>query len=327
MKRLAQEIWLAVMLAVSAAGHAALWDEAYYEREKKSINDAMDATKWVIENGITIYYREGGEAGGEDGFKDVFSERWSYKEYYVSSAGGGMPEVDSERHLARFKVSAFNSVYRIINLYRETLPGGIYEFWLVLVIRTHHKSSDTNRSMFYVTRADEVRGQREILHESDRFIERYEVAPGTYFDFPVDDMEVLWKMDAWRYPESYPDSDLKNLKVGKHWRTGRITVERGDGEEWAYQEKVAMDRQFLYETIQKFKRGIRAGVTFSEEDWEAFYNGLVGIINLSGRPIREKDWKKYYKRLFDKLERLDKTAAKDRFDAKEQLNIAWEDKK
>ena len=192
MKRLAQQIWLGVMLAVSAAGHAALWDEAYYEREKKSINDAMDATKCVIENGITIYYREGGEAGGEDGFKDVFSERWSFKEYYVHSRGGGMPEVDSERHLARCEGAAFNSVYRIYDLYRETLPGGIYEFWLVLVIRTHHKSSDTNRSIFYVTRADEVHGQRVMLHESDRFIERYEVAPGTYFDFPVDEVEVLW---------------------------------------------------------------------------------------------------------------------------------------
>ena len=88
-----------------------------------------------------------------------------------------------------------------------------------------------------------------------------------------------------------------------------------------------MDRQFLYDTIQKFKRGIRAGVAFSEEDWEAFYNGLVGLINLSERPIREKDWKKYYKRLFNKLERLDKTAAKDKFDAKERPNIAWEAKK
>ena len=89
----------------------------------------------------------------------------------------------------------FVSHYHILNLYRETLPGGIYEFWLVRVDLKHHKTSDTERSMFYVTRAGEVRGQREILHESDRFIERYEVAPGAYFDFPVDDMEVLWKME------------------------------------------------------------------------------------------------------------------------------------
>ena len=39
--------------------------------------------------------------------------------------------------------------------------------------------------------------------------------------FPVDDLEVLWKMDAGQSPESYPDSGLKNLKVTNHRRTGR----------------------------------------------------------------------------------------------------------
>ena len=324
MKILTQQVWLAVMLAVAAAGYADAWDEAYYERERKSINDTIVATKWVIEDGIATYYREGGEAGGEKGFKDIVFERWKG---YVGSGPRGLPEVDSEQHLAWFLVSAFYSEYHIFNLYRETLPGGIYEFWLVRVVLEHHKTSDTERSIFYVTRADEVRGQREILHESDRFIERYEVAPGTVFVFPVDDMEVLWKMDAWRYPESYPDSDLKNLKVTKKRRTGRLTVERGDGEEWAYEEDLDGHRMLLAETIQDFKRAKRAGVSVSEEDWESVYNGLVRIINRSGRPIKEKDWKKYYRRQFDKLERLDKTAAKDRFDAKERLNIAWEDKR
>ena len=317
MKRLTQWVWLAVMLAVSAGGHAEVRDDAFFER--RAINWIKAASVWVIEDGIHTYYQE-----GREGVKRKLDNKYQFGVWLF---GLGMPFVESEGYLARFSLQTRGVVYDVINIYRETLPGGIYEFWLVKVGLTDHLSSDTARSIFYVTRTDEVRGRRKILRESDRLIERYEVAPGTVFTFPVDDLEVLWKTDAWRYPESYPDSDLKNMKVTKNRRTGRITVERGDAEQWAYEEDRDGYRMLLSETVRDIRRGIKAGATISEEDWEDIYGGLVATINRTGRPIKEKDWKKYYKRQFDKLERLDKTAAKDRFDAKERLNIEWKDKK
>ena len=317
MKRRMQLGWLALMLVVSPGGHAdKLTVDAFFER--RAIRMIKAATVWVIEEGIPTYYREGGSKG---------FDQYVYKNWLpVSSGGRDVPVIEDKGHLAWFPLASGGVHYNIHNLYRETRPGGIYEFWIVRV-GTDYDSLDRARCMFYVTRADEVRGRREILHKSDRLIERYEVEPGTYFEFPVDDMDVVSKMEAWRYPESYPDSDLKNLKVVKHWRTGRITVERGDGEQWAYEEDRDGYRMLLSETVRAFRRGIKAGATVSEEEWEDIYEGLVRIMNRSGRPIKEKDWKKYYKRQFDKLERLDKTAAKTRFDAKERLNIEWKDKK
>lgn len=317
MKRLTRQLWMLVMLTISVGGHAAISDDEFNEREKKSVKDTKAAMVWAIEDGIATYYRE----GGVDGFKNVVYETFGY----VGHGPQGSPDVESDGYLAYFWLTSFYSHYHIIDLYRETLPDGIYEFWLVKVF-VDHPSSDTARSMFYITRADEVRGRREILHKSDRLIERYEVAPGTVFVFPVDDMDVVSKMDAWRYPESYPDSDLKNLKVVKHWRTGRITVERGDGEQWAYEEDRDGYLMWLAEVTHAYKQAIKAGETYSEAEWEEVYDGLVWHINRSKWPIKEKDWKRY-KRRFDKLERLDKTAAKDRFDAKERLNIEWKDKK
>ena len=316
MKRRVQLGWLVLMLAVSAASYAnKLLDDAFFER--RTIRMIKAATVWVIEEGIPTYYREGGTKG---------FDQYVYKYWLpVSSGGRDMPVIEDKGYLANFTLGAGGVSYRILDLYRETLPGGIYEFWIVKV-GTDYGSLDTARCMFYVTRADDVRGSREILLKSDRFITHYEVTPGTYFDFPVDDMEVISKMEAWRYPESYPDSDLKNLKVVKHWRTGRITVERGDGEQWAYEEDMDGNLMWLAEVTYAYKQAIKAGETYSEEEWEEVYEGLVRFINRSRWPIKEKDWKRY-KRRFDKLERLDKTAAKTRFDAKERLNIEWKDKK
>lgn len=315
MKRRLQLVWLALILTVSAGGYAEVEDFEPYELE--AIRSIKAAADWVIEEGIPTYYRE----GSRESYGKYLWEKWEVRDGPL-----GLPEIESEDHLAWFWLETIGRVvYQIFNLYRETLPGGIYEFWIVRV-GTDYGTADTARCMFYVTRADEVRGSREILLKSDRFIARYEVAPGTYFEFPVDDLEVLWKMEAWRYPESYPDSDLKNLKVGKHWRTGRLTVERGDGEQWAYEEDRDGYLMWLAEVTYAYKQAIKAGGTYSEEEWEELYDGLVRYINRSKWPIKEKDWKRY-KRRFDKLERLDKTAAKDRFDAKERLNIEWEDKK
>lgn len=316
MKRLTQQTWMLVMLAVSAGGYAEVRDDAF--REQRAIKAIKAAADWAIEEGIPTYYREGGSKG--------FGWYVYENKKGVRNAGMDMPVIEAKGHLAKFRFTTLRGLsYLILNLYRDTLPGGIYEFWIVQV-GTYYGSLDRARCMFYVTRADEVRGRREILVKSDRFIARYEVAPGTYFEFPVDDLEVLWKMEAWRYPESYPDSDLKNMKVNKHWRTGRITVERGDGEQWAYEEDRDGYLMWLAEVTHAYKQAIKAGETYSEEEWEELYDGLVWHINRSKWPIKEKDWKRY-KRRFDKLERLDKTAAKDRFDAKERLNIEWKDKK
>ena len=315
MKRLTQSMWALVILTVCVGVHAEVKDDAFLD--KRAINWIKAATVWVIEDGIHTYYQE-----GKEGVEKKLDDKYQFG---VSLEGSDMPFIESDGYLAKFPLTTRGASYQVIDLYRETLPGGIYEFWLVKVF-SDHNSSDTNRSMFYVTRADEVRGRREILHKSDRFIERYEVAPGTVFVFPVDDLEVLSKMDAWLYPESYPDSDLKNMKVGKHWRTGRMIVKRGNSEQWAYEEDRSGHLMLLAETIWAYRRAIKAGETLSEEDWKETYEGLVRIINRSGRPIKEKDWKKYYKRQFDKLERLDKTAAKTRFDARERLNIEWKDK-
>lgn len=341
MKWLAKQVWLALMLATPAMGDEELSDKEFWQQlqledqlefaaeekrgevrdnafyERRSIRNIKAAADSVIEEGIPEYYQRGAT---KKGFTRYLAKKWR-----VRNAGMDMPFVETKGHLAKFRLATSDVKYLILNLYRETLAGGIYEFWIVRV-GTDYGSLDTARCMFYVTRADDVRGHREILLKSDRFISRYEVTPGTYFDFPVDDLEVVSKMEAWRYPESYPDSDLKNLKVVKHWRTGRLTVERGDGEEWAYEEDMDGYLMWLAEVTYAYKQAIKAGETYSEAEWEELYDGLVRYINRSKWPIKEKDWKRY-KRRFDKLERLDKTAAKDRFDAKERLNIEWEDKK
>ena len=298
---------------MSAGAYGDVKNDTFLER--RAVKFIKAAADWVIEEGIPTY-----NEGGREGVKRKLYDNWHY---VVGLAGRNLPYIDSEGYLAWFSLVTSGVDYDIKDLYRETLPGGIYEFWIVRV-STDYGSLDRARCMFYVTRTDDVRGRREILLKRNQFIERYKIGEAS-FEFPVDDMDVVSKMEAWRYPESYPDSDLKNLKVTKHWRTGRITVERGDGEEWAYEEDMDGYLMWLAEVTHAYKQAIKAGETYSEAEWEEVYDGLVWHINRSRWPIKEKDWKRY-KRRFDKLERLDKTVAKDRFDAKERLNIEWEDK-
>lgn len=81
-----------------------------------------------------------------------------------------------------------------------------------------------NRSEFIITRAKDIRGQREIIKRGDQFISTYTTDSGSEVSLPTDDLELLYDMQAWLYPESYINSDINNKKVSID-NDGNFTVE------------------------------------------------------------------------------------------------------
>ena len=50
------------------------------------------------------------------------------------------------------------------------------------------------------------------MKESDQFIESYS-GGNKLIRLPLDDMELLYDMQAWLFPGNYKNSDLKNKQV------------------------------------------------------------------------------------------------------------------
>ena len=61
------------------------------------------------------------------------------------------------------------------------------------------------------------------MKKSDHFIDQYIVSDGIKINFPVDDPNVLYELEAWTFPESYRQSDLKDIRAVMN-RKGEIEI-------------------------------------------------------------------------------------------------------
>ena len=189
---------LLFLLLVSTAGQGAPPDE------EQLINEAVErlngATRWIIEEGIPFYTQHGYKALDRKLFKE-----WILRLY-------GNPVLERSRYLARFIPTSRGIYHDIVNLYREQVGGDYYEFWVVKVTGLDW-SGVSNRAEFFVTRTRAVYGTREILKQSDQFLPRYQVEGGREVVLPVDDLRILYWLNAWLFPDNYRGLDVDDMKV------------------------------------------------------------------------------------------------------------------
>ena len=168
--------------------------------KKKAIEDMKSASVWIIKEGMNFF-----SENGKDGiFRKLFDE------YTVQLWVD--PWIESDTYIACFAIKTRGIHYEILNLHRENLASGIYEFWIVKVTGMDW-SGESNRVMFYVTETDSIYGRRKILKANDQFIASYQVNAEKTIHFPKDDPEVLFDMEAWLFPDNFNESNLKNIKA------------------------------------------------------------------------------------------------------------------
>lgn len=185
------------MMLISACGNGGSVDDDFYKN--KMIKNMNDASRWVIEDGVYTFSEK-----GKEGLHRKLVDTWSVQIW-------ADPWVESERYLARFLIKGRGINYDIHNLYREKVKGHFYEFWLIKVAGREW-SGEVDRSEFFLTKTDGNYGRRIILKESDQVIESYDI-DGVTIRLPVDNLELLYDMQAWLFPSNYANSKLKDKKV------------------------------------------------------------------------------------------------------------------
>lgn len=158
---------------------------------------------WMVEHGIGTYNRE-----GKEGIFQKLLNEWGVQQWVEPVIGG--------RYLALFRIKARQMKANIMCLARMT-DGGVYEYWLIQFSGAEWKMSPVGKErhcLFLVTHADDIGGVRRIVHQAKQFIPSYKVNERVTVSLPLDNLELQYDMMAWEFPESYPDSDLKNWEVG-----------------------------------------------------------------------------------------------------------------
>ncbi len=190
---------LALMFSMlfSACGNGGPVDDDFYK--KKMAENLQQASLWLIEDGVKVFSEK-----GKDGLHRKLVDGWGVL-LWVD------PWVETEDYLAQFRIKARGINYQILNMHREDVGNSLYEIWAVKIVAKSW-SGEKNRSMFYVTETDDKFGSRKIVEKSDQFIDTYSVN-GKGISIPTDDLNVLYELEAWKFPDNYRDSNLKNKKV------------------------------------------------------------------------------------------------------------------
>lgn len=188
---------LVFFMLIAACGNGGSVDDDKYKM--KMMENMTSASLWIIQDGINVFSEK-----GKNGIHRKLVDEWGVQ-IWVD------PWVETERYLAQFRIKARGINYDIHNLYREKAGRYFYEFWLIK-IAAKSWSGESDRSIFYMTKTTDIYGHREILETSDQFFDSYKV-DNRVIRLPTNNLELLYDMEAWLFPDNYRESDLKDRKV------------------------------------------------------------------------------------------------------------------
>ena len=197
MNTLAKALTAVSLVLFSACGNGGPVNDEHFER--KMAKNLQEASEWLIEHGINVFSEKGKSA-----IHRKLVDEWGVLLWID-------PWIDEQGYLAQFRVKARGINYQIIDLHKELINGSIYEFWVVKIVAKPW-SGETNRSMFYLTSSQSKSGKRAIVDKASQFTNSYQVN-GQEFTLPIDDLEFLYKLEAWEFPENYQNSSLPDKEV------------------------------------------------------------------------------------------------------------------
>jgi hypothetical protein len=189
---------LALLLTLPWNGYSEELNE--HQLREKAIARLDAASQWIIEDGVNVFSRS-----GKDGLHRMLIDEWAVGLWVH-------PAVESDGYLAMFRIKARRIRYAVHNLYREEVNGKLYEFWLVKKVY-EPETGEGGRSVFYVSETEEPFGHRKILKKSDQFFDAYQVDNENVIKFPKNNLRILYDMEAWRFPDSYKKSELKDFEI------------------------------------------------------------------------------------------------------------------
>ncbi len=195
--------------------------ESMQRTDNEHLKKMEELAFWFIETGLGQYYERKGKndyklrPGDQNWFVNYPDAIWIRDFIKKSGYLHGLPEVEKNWKIAKIMLG-FDR-YRLMNMtecfLRTKYNGEIYEYW---VIKEWMTNRDCRHAEFIIAKASAINSQRTIIHTSDQFVEKHKIDKEFSVDFPIDNLEVLYGLQAWEYPDNYKNSDVNNFQVIMH---------------------------------------------------------------------------------------------------------------
>lgn len=127
-------------------------------------------------------------------------------EWAVTTHSG--PVIYASGFNVRFMIKAAGIYTEILSL-AELGENPLYEYWVIKQSGGYGKGC-----RFIITKSEDRSTKRAIIYQSKQFFDAFKLPNNEVLNFDTDNLENLYKLAPWYYPECYKYSDLKNYKIG-----------------------------------------------------------------------------------------------------------------
>lgn len=174
-----------------------LGEDFYIQKSSTNLSSAGD---WIIQNAHFVLKNQG-EVSLKRHLLDVSSvQLWV------------QPRVDDGRYIALFRIKARGIHHNIQCLMRISLGTVIYEYW-IKKIHSENWAGVKNNTIFVITKSNDIAAHREIVMQTDKYIEAYKIDEKSVLKLPTENLQLLYDMEVWNFPENYKNANINKKRV------------------------------------------------------------------------------------------------------------------
>lgn len=173
-------------------------DNDFYKKNMKK--NLMSSALWIVENGYFFLKNEDDEA-----IHRKLIDTWGVQLWVK-------PRLDDGRYISLFRIKGRGISYDIQCLLRAKIGGNIYEYWLMKVYSRSWAEAE-DQSIFLIAKGAEIFSLRKIIKKSNVFFDSYQIDNSHSIRLPTEDLQLLYDLEAWNFPESYKNSTINKRQV------------------------------------------------------------------------------------------------------------------
>lgn len=170
------------------------------QNHHSAVERLSKAARWLIENGIQFHH-----TSGDDLLRKKLVSEWGVQLWTK-------PQIDDGRYIAMFRIKAYGIYYMVQILHRKKIDNEFFEYVLIQA-SAKEWTSPLEKSWFLITSATDSEGTRVILKDEEVFFQDFDTGKSENFSLPITDLQILYDLSAWLYPDSYPHSNLRKKEV------------------------------------------------------------------------------------------------------------------
>jgi len=171
-------------------------------KSEKSTNLLKTFSIWFITNGLSHYYNNQNFSIIIDQAKkkDIFF----YHQGLITDKKGFICQIVIQRMWVVAHVTCYE---------RKAYLDKTYEYW---AIQFESKRKDFECLIdFYIAKTKGLNQEREIVYETNKFLEYFSIGDNSIIEFPMQRMESIYELRPWNFPEAFKGTNLEQIRESK----------------------------------------------------------------------------------------------------------------